>query len=53
MVNMNDFAREITLEEGGAKSVNIAQVKEIVKLTLEKLAKMGTAHALALIKRHR
>lgn len=53
MTNMNDFAREITEQEGGAKSVNIAQVKEIIKLTLEKLAKLGTAEALALIKRYR
>ena len=29
--NMNDFARELTLDEAGKVQVNIAQVKEILR----------------------
>ena len=39
-MNMNTFAKEITLREGKKKSLSIAQVKEVIKLTLQKLAKM-------------
>ena len=31
------MAKHIVLEEGGKKSINIAQVKEVMKLTLEYL----------------
>jgi hypothetical protein len=36
-INLNTMAKHIVLEEGGKKSVNIAQVKEVMKLTLEYL----------------
>ena len=36
---MNKVAREITLKEGGKVSISIAQVKEVLKLFLERLAK--------------
>jgi hypothetical protein len=53
MINMNDFAREIAEEEGGLEEVNIAQIKEIIKLTLEKVSRLGTARALELLERYR
>jgi len=31
-MNINDFAKEVTLEEGGKKSISIAQVKEVLKI---------------------
>ena len=37
-VNLNEFAKEITLTEGKKESVNVAQVKEILSITLTKLA---------------
>jgi len=36
-INLNKFSREITLEEGGAVSISIAQTKEVLKLTFTKL----------------
>ena len=36
-INLNVMAKHITLEEGGKKSLSIAQVKEVMKLTLEYL----------------
>lgn len=40
-VDMNELAREITLEEGHKESLDIAQVKEVLRITLKKLAKMS------------
>ena len=39
-MNLNDFAKQITLEEGGKKSLSIAQVKEVSKLVLRSLSKL-------------
>ena len=36
-INLNTFAREVTLEEGLKQQVSIAQVKEILKITFTKL----------------
>lgn len=38
-IDMNKVAREITLQEGGKISISIAQVKEVCKLLLQRLAK--------------
>ena len=37
-MNLNDLARKITLEESKKRQVSIAQVKEILKITLTRLA---------------
>ena len=37
-MNLNVFAREITLQEGLKKSMSIAQVKEVIRLVLTELA---------------
>ena len=34
-INLNDLARKVTLEEGLKENVNIAQVKEIMKIFLK------------------
>lgn len=44
-MNLNDFAREITLKEGLKQSVSIAQMREILKIiftknSLEKIIKV-------------
>lgn len=36
-INLNTWAKEITLEEGLKKSISIAQTKELLKLILKKL----------------
>ena len=38
MINLNKFAKEVTLEEGLKKSISIAQVKEVLKISFKKLA---------------
>lgn len=39
--NLNDLAQEIASREGKAKSVNIAQIKEIVRITCDIFAEIG------------
>ena len=39
-MNMNKVAKEITLKEGGKINLSIAQVKEVIKLYTEYLAKI-------------
>lgn len=36
-INLNELARVVTLIEGGAQSLSIAQVKEVQRLTLDAL----------------
>ena len=36
-MNINDFAKEVTLEEGKKKQISIAQVKEVLKIVNTKL----------------
>mgnify|MGYP001561965732 CR=1 FL=1 len=52
-MNLNDFAREITLKEGKKISLPIGQVKEVIKLTFTKLARYDTAVVETLLKRYR
>ena len=51
-MNLNDLAKRITLEEGGKKEISIAQVKEVLKLTLIELAEMDTIELLQLLRRY-
>lgn len=39
-VDLNDFAKLITSLEGNKKSINIAQVKEIMKIIFTEMSKM-------------
>jgi hypothetical protein len=52
-MNMNEFARKITLKEGKAKSLSIAQVKEVISLTLKELASLPQDEAMKVIGRYR
>lgn len=36
-MNLNEFARRITLKESGKKEISIAQVKEVMKLIFEEI----------------
>ena len=51
MTNLNVVAREITLSEGLKKSVSIAQVKEVLRLTLKYLKTLTVAELLKLLAR--
>jgi len=52
-INENQLAKEITCEEGGCKSVNVAQVKEVQKLLLKKLATYPASCVMALVEKHK
>lgn len=42
-INLNKFAREVTLEEGNKKNLTIGDVKEVQKLTFERLVNCYSA----------
>ena len=50
--NLNELAREITLEEGKLKSVSIAQVKEVLKITMTKLSRLPQDDLFRLLRRY-
>jgi hypothetical protein len=52
-VNLNNFAREITLQEGMKKSLSIAQVKEVLRLILSEFSKMDEAEVIKVINRYK
>ena len=52
-MNLNDFAKEITLIEGRKKSLSIAQVKEVIRLTLIRLANSPMAETEAVLNRYK
>ena len=47
MLNLNDFAIEITKQEAGKTQVSITQVKEIMKIIFTKIAKMPAEERMA------
>jgi len=47
------LAEEITKAEGKKESVNIAQVKEVLRITLDILASLEEDDVLLLLKKHR
>ena len=49
MINKNDLAREISLLEGKKESVNIAQIKEVLKYTLEILSRYSNEEVIQLL----
>jgi len=52
-VNMNDFAKEVTLAEGKKHSVGLGDVKEILSITLTMLADMSEEDLSELLDRYR
>ena len=51
-MNLNELARQITLREGKKKSLSIAQVKEVMKITLQELAQMNDNDILNTVQRY-
>jgi len=51
-INLNDWARKITLKEGKVKQISIAQVKEVMKIILQDMANMPFAHIADLVKKY-
>lgn len=38
--NLNEWSRQITLQEGGKVNLGISQVKQVMKITLASLARL-------------
>ena len=49
-MDMNEFAKRITLKEGKKKSLSIAQVKEVIRL-VEELAKEDNADIVRIVRK--
>lgn len=52
-MNLNEFAKEITLEEGKKVNLPIGQVKEVMQLVFKKLAGMNLIEVLEILKKYR
>ena len=56
-LNENDLAKYVVLRAGGKQSISIGQVKEVIKLTLDRLASLsrggGMASIVALVEKHK
>lgn len=52
-INMNDFAVNVALEEAGAEESNIAEIKQILKITMEILGGFENEQIFELIERYR
>lgn len=52
-MNQNELAKAVANREGLKESVNIAQIKEIIKITLEELAKLSASECMKLVERHK
>ncbi len=53
MVNLNDLAVEITKKEGGKVNLSIAQVKEVMELTLTEVSLMPPDEISKILNRYR
>ncbi len=51
-INENTLAKEIASQEGGKQNLTIAQIKEVVKLTLSALAQYKPSEVLATLESH-
>ena len=52
MVDLNKLAKEITLKEGKKLSISIAQVKEVLRITLTRLSKMTTDEVIKILRKY-
>jgi len=52
MVDLNELAKEVTLEEGGKQSMSIAQVKEVMGILLRKLAKLPPKEVVEILSKY-
>ena len=53
MIYLNDLARRIALREGGVREVDIAQIKQVMKILLEELGKFDNDEIVALVDNYR
>mgnify|MGYP001366369692 CR=1 FL=1 len=52
-MNLNDFALRIAKEEGKLKQVDIAQIKEIMKIMLTQLASLPLSEIVKVLNRYK
>jgi hypothetical protein len=52
-INMNEFAVTVALEEEGEVEINIAEIKQILRITLEKLGGFDDEQILELVERYK
>ncbi len=52
MINLNQLASEVTLAEGKKISLNVGQVKEVMKIVFSRLAKMNVLEIAEILKRY-
>ena len=52
-MNMNEFAKTVVLKEGKKINLSIAQVKEVVSITMRELATMSDEEILKTIHKYR
>ena len=50
-MDMNEFAKRITLKEGKKKSLSIAQEKEVIRLVMEELAKEDNSDIVRIVRK--
>ena len=53
MIDLNELAIEITKREGKEQEVNIAQVKEVLKVTLGLIAQKSDVEVIELLQKYR
>ena len=48
-INQNQLAKKVALLEGGSKNLNIGQIKEVIKITLNSLSQEMPSDVLRLL----
>jgi len=51
MINLNKLAVEISKKEGGEQNLSIGQIKEVLRITLDILAKHEPSAVLAMLEK--
>jgi predicted nucleic acid-binding Zn-ribbon protein len=52
-VNMNDIANTVAIKEQGTYEMNIAQIKQVLRIFLEEMSSLEDEQILELVKRYR
>ena len=53
MVNLNDLANKITIEEGGKRILNVGDVKEVMRRLLTKMARMTVLEVAEILRKYK
>jgi hypothetical protein len=53
VINLNTLARDITLKEGMKESMSIAQVKEVLKITMQELGKYKASEIMLAVEKYK